>query len=168
MILADAGNFGLSYVLEWIAFVFVVVFIWRYVAPPLNRAMSAKREQIRSQLAERDELAAAAEALIAERRTQLESARAEAREIVEQAHRSAAALVQDGRRRAEEERARIVARAGAEIDAANSRARAEVIAEVGSLVVDAAEQIVVAELDETNQRRLIDEAIAATESEVSA
>lgn len=168
MILADAGNFGLSYVLEWIAFVFVVVFIWRYVAPWLNRQMNAKREQIRSQLAERDELAAAAEALIAERRTQLESARAEAREIVEQAHRSAAALVQDGRRRAEEERARIVARAGAEIDAANSRARAEVIAEVGSLVVDAAEQIVVAELDETNQRRLIDEAIAATESEVSA
>ncbi|HVB06276.1 MAG TPA: F0F1 ATP synthase subunit B [Acidimicrobiales bacterium] len=161
---AATGNFGLSYLLEWVALIFVALFIKRYVAPFLGAQMSAKREQIRGQLAEREEAAAAAAALIAARRAELEAARAEAEGIVRLARDSAASLVEEGRARAAEERERLVRRATAEIEAAHSRVRAEVIAELGSIVVDAAERVVTAELDDANQRRLIAEAISATEA----
>jgi F-type H+-transporting ATPase subunit b len=164
--LAAAGNFGLSYLLEWIALAFVVAFIWRYVAPPLRKAMDAKRQQIGASLSEGDRAQTEAEALVTERRAALESAKAEAAAILAQAQQSAAAMLAEGGRRAEEERDRIISRAAAEIDGARIRLRAEVISEVGALVVAAAEQVVAAELDAANQHRLIGEAIEATEQEV--
>ncbi len=55
-----------------------------------------------------------------------------------------------------------MARASLEIEAARNRVRAEVISELGAIVVDAAERVVSAELDDASQRRLIAEAISAT------
>jgi F-type H+-transporting ATPase subunit b len=160
--LAATDNFGLSYLLEWIGLAICALVIWRYVWPPLRRLMNDQRERIQTELSAGEEAKSQAEALVAERRAALEQARGEAAGIVEQARRSAEGIVEDGRRRAEEERARTVGRAELEITAARARVRAEVISEVGRVVVAAAESVVEAELDDADQRRLIDGAIDAT------
>ncbi len=164
MVLASA-NFGESYILEVVGLVLVVVFIVRRVAPPLAKLMNDKQASIRSQLAAGDEARAAAEQVVAKRAAELEVARQEAATILDQARVSAGQLVDDGRRRAEDEYQRLVTRASTELDLARSRAREEVMAHIASLVVAAAEAVVESELDSATHHHLIDEAIAAAESE---
>ena len=164
MILASA-DFGLSFFVELAGLIILGALIYRYIWPHLKRRMNAQLELIRSQFAAGDEAKAEAERLVQERRQALDAARNEAGEIVGQARRSARFLIEDGARRAEEEYGRIVARIAAEIDSARSRARQEVLSELGAVVVSATEIVVRAELDQAGHRRLIDEAIAATETD---
>ncbi|HUY30817.1 MAG TPA: F0F1 ATP synthase subunit B [Acidimicrobiales bacterium] len=165
MLLASA-NFGLSYILEVVGLAFVVAFVVRKVVPPLRAAMNRQEAAIRAQLAAGDEARAAAERLVASRRADLERARAEAETIVAQARESAEQLASDGQRRAEEERARLVARAAVEVELARAQARDEVTSRVAALVIVAAEAVVEAELDGEMHHHLIAQAIAAAESEV--
>ncbi|HUZ19708.1 MAG TPA: F0F1 ATP synthase subunit B [Acidimicrobiales bacterium] len=166
-VLASSDNFGESFVLEWIALIFVAVFIWRYVVPFLSGRMAAKREQIRASLEAGEEAAAAAARAVAEAQDALASSQREAEAIVAQAHRSAEQLVADGRRRAEEDYERILARTESEVRMAMARVRGEVAAEVSAMVIAAAERVVEAELDVSSHHRLIDEAIAAAETETT-
>lgn len=164
-VLAATDNFGLSYVLELVGLLLVVVFVVRRVVPPLRSAMNRQEEAIRTQLAAGDEARAASKRLVEARRAELERARTEAEAIVAQARESAAQLVEDGRRRADDERARLVARAAVEVELARTQARDEVTARIASLVVSAAEAVVGAELDGPTHHHLIAQAIAAAESE---
>ena len=164
-VLASA-NFGESYVLEVVGLVLAVLVVVRWVVPPLRRAMAAQLESVRSQLAAGDDAREAAARLVAERRDELARAKAEAAALVEQARESAAQVLADGRRRGEEEHDRLVARAGIEATLARSRARDAVARKIAALVVEAAELVVAAELDDTIHHHLIAEAIEAAEAEV--
>lgn len=164
MILAASGNFGISFLLEILGIVIVAALIWRYIAPPLNKVMAKKLESIKGQLAAGAEARAESEHLVEERKNALAAATVEAGQIVEQAKRSADFLLSDGVRRAEEEYGRIIGRIEHEVEAARSRARQEVLNELGAVVVAATEVVVRAELDGTSHHRLINEAITATES----
>ena len=164
-IAASTANFGLSFLLEIVGIIIVGALIWRYIAPPLNRMMSRKLESIKGQLSAGDEARAEAVRVVGEHQAALESAKLESVQIIQQAKRSAEFLVNDGVRRAEEEYGRIVSRIEHEINAARSRARQEVLTDLGAVVVVATEVVVRAELDEISHHRLIGEAIAATESE---
>lgn len=163
--LAAVNNFGASFYEEIGALVIVALFIWRKVAPPLRKAMNARAESIRAQLAAGDDARRATEELLAQRRAELEQAKAEAVSIVEQARRSAVALVAEGEQRAESERQRLIARATAEIDQQSARARDEVAAHIAALVVAGAQRVVESELDQGLHHRLIGETIAAAETE---
>ncbi len=160
-----SANFGESFLLEVVALVLVIAFIVRKVVPPLRKAMDHRAETIRGQLAAGDEARAAAAALVESRRAALEAAKSEAAAIVDQARQSAAQIVADGSRRAESEAERLAQRAGTEVLLAHSRVRQEVATEVGALVLELTERVVVAELDEVKHHRLIAEAISAAESE---
>ncbi len=162
---ATSSNFGISFLLEIVGIVIVGGLIWRYIAPPLNKMMVRKLDSIKGQLQAGDEARAEGLRIVGDHRSALEAARLEAQQIVAQARKSAEFLVNDGVRRAEEEYGRIVSRIEHEIEAARGRARQEVLAELGAVVVVATEVVVRAELDGTNHHRLIGEAIAATESE---
>lgn len=165
MIIASAGNFGISFLLELLGLVIVAFLIWKYVAPPLNRVMAKRLETIRAQLAAGDEARAEAARLVQERKDALAKATEEAAQIVERAKKSAELLVEDGARRADEEHDRIVGRIDYEIEAARSRAREEILSELGAVVVFATEAVIRAELTEPIHHQLIDEAIAATETQ---
>ncbi len=164
MILASS-NFGISYALEWVAIVLFVAFIWRFVAPPLRRAMNRQTDAIREQLTAGERIREEAEQLLTARKAALERARAEAESIVAQAQRNSEGLLAQGRERADEEYQRALVRAASAIDLARAQIREEILEEVGSAIVSAAARVVAAELDEPVHRRLIAEAIAAAESE---
>jgi len=163
---ASADNFGESYILEVVALVFIVAFVWRkFPVPWLRTAMQAQREKIGSQLAAGEEARAAAERIVAQRRADVEAAQQEALLITQQATTSAAQLIEDGRRRGEDEYARLVARAATEIELARARARDDVTTRIAQIVIAAAESVVEAELDGPLHHQLIDEAIGAAEVE---
>jgi F-type H+-transporting ATPase subunit b len=162
---SGSNNFGLSYVLELVGIAITVALIWKYIAPPLGRAMNRRLDSIRGQLAAGETARAEGLKIVEQRTAELKAAEQEAKALIEQAKHSAELLVLEGQRRAEEERSRIVARTAVEIAAARARARHEVLADLGLVIVAATEVVVRAELNDASHHRLIDEAIAATESE---
>jgi len=167
MIVAMADNFGLSFILEVVGLVVVVTFvIKKFPGPLVAKMMNDKLAEIRAQLSAGEEAKAAALALIAQRSRSLEAAKVEAREIVEQARSGAELVAAESDRQADEEYDRIVRRAAGAIDAAHGAVRAEIMGQIGRLVLSATTDVVEAELDATTQHRLIDEAIAETEAEV--
>jgi F-type H+-transporting ATPase subunit b len=155
-----------TFVLELIAFLIVLGVIWRFILPPLKKVMNEREQHIASAIHEAEQARSDAATLLEERRALLEQARAEARGIVEQANRLADQLRDEGRSLGQEEYHRLVANAETEIQLERQRARDEVIAQLGSLVISAAERVVGAELDLDRHRALIDEVIASTEAAV--
>jgi ATP synthase F0 subunit b len=166
MIVATADNFGLTFVLEVVGLIAVVTFVLRkFPGPLVAKMMNDKLADIRAQLSAGDEAKKAGAAFVEERTAALEAAKREAIGIIEQARHGAELVAIDGERQAEEEYDRVVRRAAAAIDAARAAVRAEIMRQVGTLVVSATTDVVEAELDSASQHRLIAEAIAATEAE---
>ncbi len=155
---------GFTFVLELIAFLLVLGFIAKYVLPPLRKAMNDRAEQIRNSIQAAEDAKHEAEDLAAKRRELLEGARQEARAIIDQANEIAEQLKDEGRQRGIEEHARLVASAQSEIDLERDRARSEVMGQLGSLVLEAAERVIGAGLDDERHRALVEEAISAAEA----
>lgn len=153
-----------TFSLELLAFVLVLAFIVRYVVPPLRRAMGARESQIRNSIEAAEQAQADAEHLVDERRDSLEAAEDEARAIVEQANEIADQIRSEGTRRANEEYERLVRAANAEIQLQRRRATDEVLADVGAVVLEAAERVIAAGLDDEQRRSLVDETIRAAET----
>ena len=153
-----------TFIFELVAFLLVIAFVAKVVVPPLNRVMTERAEHIRSSIESAEAARHDADELASRRRELLEAARVEARAIVEQANEIAEQLKEEGRRRGTEERERLVASAQAEIDQERERARAEIMSDIGSLVLEAAERVIGAALDDERHRALVDEAIAAAQA----
>jgi F-type H+-transporting ATPase subunit b len=155
---------GFTFVLELIAFLLVLGFIAKYVLPWLRRAMNEREAQIRNSIESAEQAKADAERMAKERRELLEAARQEARGIVDQASQIAEQLREEGRQRGQEEYDRLLAAAQSEIELQRQRARDEVMADVGTLVLQAAERVIGAGLDDERHRALVDEAISAAQA----
>ena len=150
-----------TFIVEIIAFLIVLAVVGRYVLPYLNTALSERAERIRGELeaasAAKEDAAAADE----ERRSALEGARQQAREIVAQAHHTAEQVLNEAQARGQAEHERILAAADAEVRLARQRAVEEAASRLGELVLDVVERIVGREVDAESHRDLIDEAVAA-------
>lgn len=153
-------------IVEIIAFLIVLFVVWKYVLPPLNRALEQRQNEIRASLEAADAARAEADATAAQRQQILDEARQQAREAVAQANATAERLRQDATERAQQEHDRIVASADADIALARQRAVDEVSAQVGALVLAVARQVIGREVDATAHRALIDEAVAALRTSV--
>jgi F-type H+-transporting ATPase subunit b len=169
---ASSDNFGLSFLLELIALVPVIMavrHVWQKgvgnFLPSIRDSIARRRELISEELAAGERARAHSAELVAAAKNALEDAKIEAEHIVDQARRAAAALVAEGESAAEQEYARAISRAEDEISASRNRLRAELTAETGEIVVAAAERVVQAVLDDDRHHRLIGEAISATEAE---
>ena len=165
--LFGASDFSTAYGLEWVGLALVAVVFWRYIRPPLSRAMEAQAERIRVSLETGKEAALEAEKLVERERVALEDARREVAALAEQSRHGAERLLEEGRRRAEEEHARVVARAETEIALERARIEEEIEAELSAIVLRYVAQVVEAELDEAAQHRLFAEVIEAAEAEAS-
>ncbi|MHB1517973.1 MAG: F0F1 ATP synthase subunit B [Acidimicrobiales bacterium] len=154
-----------TFIVVLLAFLLVVGFIAKYVVPPLNAELAKRQDQIRGELEAADRAKADAEEADAERRTLLEAARAQARQIVDQASTTADQTVTAAQIRAQAEYDRIVQSADAEVTVARQAAVEEVTTKVGEIVLAAAERVLGREIQASDHRDLIDEAIAAVRVE---
>jgi F-type H+-transporting ATPase subunit b len=143
-----------------VTFVIVLIVLRKYAYGPLQQMIDARRQAIVADLDAAESARTEAQETLAEYRQQLAEARKEAGKIVEDARR-----VGDERRAAavaelEAEKNRLMRQTQDEIRAETRQALNAIKTQVADLAVAATEKVVRARLDEAEQRRLIDEALA--------
>jgi F-type H+-transporting ATPase subunit b len=160
--LVDAGllDLSLSFVVEVIAFLAMILILGRWVYPLVMAAAEGRQRQISEQLEAAERSRQDAEQRLKDAEARLQEARGQAAEIIEGGRRSGDQLRGDLRGRAEEEARRIVENAQRDIEAERQKAVDSVRGEVANLVVAATEKVVGQTLDEQRHRLLIEQAIA--------
>lgn len=145
----------------WGTLSFLILFavMAKYAYPALKKAMDARSEKIQGDLDAADSARSEAESLRAGYDAKLAEAQAEAARIIEAARADAEQVRQDRIAAIEPEIAEKRAQAEADIEAAKDRALADLRAQVTSLAVGAAEQVVRSSLDEAAYARLVDDYI---------
>jgi F-type H+-transporting ATPase subunit b len=154
-----------TFFVELATFVAILVFAWKKILPPLNRAMEARQEKIRVSLELADQARAEAAAAGDERQQVLAQARDQAREIVAAAQATADQVKAEAAGRGQAEYDRIVGSAAIEVDTARQRAIDEASARIGEIVFDLVAKIVGREVDQSAHEDLIREAVAALNAE---
>ena len=164
---ADAGGKASNPILPvwneiiWGGAAFAILFIVmaKFAYPAIQKVMDARSEKIQSDLDAADSARSDAESLRGEYDAKLAEAQAEAARIIEAARSDAEQVRQDRIAAIEPEIAEKRAQAEADIEAAKDRALADLRAQVTSLAVGAAEQVVRSSLDEAAYARLVDDYI---------
>lgn len=163
-----AQNFLLpngTFIAEVFAFLIVLLVLWRYVLPPLNKAMTDRQETIRRSLKDAEDARSEARETLARYRADLAQAREEALGIVEEAKRQGERSRQQIVARAEEEARGLVERARRDAGLERANAVLSLRREMGTLAVDLAGRIIGDGLDSDRQMRLVDRYIQDLETE---
>src|ERR687894_192209 len=140
---------------EVITFFILLFLLVRYVYPPIREQIQERQSQIERAIDE------------AEYRRQIEEARGEGRQILEDARKQAEAQRERIKREAREEGDRIIQRAREEIDRERESALREVRHEVADMVVLASEQVIGRSIDRDEHERLISQALDDLEAEMA-
>ena len=152
-------NFGLMF---WtlVTFVIVLVVLKKYAFGPIQDAIDARRTAIEADIDAAQSAREEAQSALAEYRQALAESRKEATKILDDARR----VSEEQRKKAiaelEAEKTRLLERAKDEIDAETRNSLQTIKAQLAELTVATAEKVVRTRLDEEEQRRLIDEALA--------
>jgi F-type H+-transporting ATPase subunit b len=156
-----------TFVVE-LAVVLVILFlVTKYILPPLNAAMEARQEKIRTALEAADKARAEAAAADDARAQVLNDAREQARQIVAAAQATSDQLKAESGGRAQAEYDRIVANAATEVATARQRAIDDASARIGDVVFDLVNKIVGREVDQSAHQDLVREAVTALNAEAA-
>jgi F-type H+-transporting ATPase subunit b len=154
-----------TFFVELLVVAIILFLMTKYILPPLNKALEARQEKIRSALAAADAARAEAAAADDERDKVLAQARDQARAIVAGAQETSDQLKAEAAGRAQVEYDRIVATAQGEVAAARQHAIDEASARIGEIVFDLVSKIVEREVDQSTHDDLVREAVAALNAE---
>jgi F-type H+-transporting ATPase subunit b len=143
-----------------VSFLVLVVLMWKFAFPSVQKAMQARTDKIRNNLDEADKVRTEAQGILEEYQRQLTDARGEANRIIEEARQAADQLRQDMVRRADEEVAELRRRSIEDLKASQDRVMGQLQLQVRDLAIDLAEKVVGANLDRTRNLALVDQLIA--------
>ena len=139
----------------WTLIAFAITFfvLRRYAFGPIQKLIDERRERIRQSVEEAPGLLEEHKALIGQARSEAESILAEARKIADAQQQRMRQETEDDRQRRLEETER-------QIEQAKVQALTELKQAVAELSLEAAAKITRKSLDDADQKRLIDEALA--------
>jgi F-type H+-transporting ATPase subunit b len=155
----------------WTLLVFVVTMILlaRLAFPRISEALERRQRQIEESIDTAQRTREEADQLLAEYRARLREAREQADEIVQRARQTAEAHEREAKEEGHEIVAEASQKAQRDIEAATKRALDDIRREVADLTILATEKVTRKALDEADQRRLVEEALAELDfSEISA
>ena len=132
----------------------------KYAFGPIQNLIDARRHRIEQAIEEADNARAEARNLLEEHKKLIGQAKSEAEEILSEARRVGDAQRERVREETEEDRQRRLEETRRQIDQATVQALGQIREEVGKLSLLAAEKITRKSLNEADQKRLIDEALA--------
>lgn len=174
MFLAEAAspnliniNYGLM-VWTLVCFVVVLVVLKKYAYGPIQDMLDERRKLIAADLDTAESARVEAQQTLDEYRAQLAEARKEAGRIVEDARKAMEEQRKSDLATIEADKERQLARAREEIAAETRHSLATIKQQVAELTIAATEKIVRSKLDEAEQRRLIDAALADVDFEAFA
>jgi F-type H+-transporting ATPase subunit b len=147
---------NLTLVAQAITFVAFIVFCVKFVWPPLLQAIEERRKTIADGLAAAEKGSKSLDEAKVQIAGLLDDARGQARQILDQAQARANAMVEEARAGADQERARIIQSAQAEVEQQINRARDELRAQVAAIAVAGAEKILGREIDAGKHQDLLD------------
>jgi F-type H+-transporting ATPase subunit b len=145
----------------WTLLVFgaTMVLLGKLAFPRISEALERRQRVIEDSLDTAERTRAEAEQLLAEYRERLKEARAQAEEIIQRARQTAEAREHEAKERGHELVAEASKRAQRDIEAATKRALDEVRKEVVELTILATEKVTRKALDDSDQKRLVEEAL---------
>ena len=163
--LASKGSFLISPnvgIMIWTIVVFAIsLFILRRtVFPLIGKVLDERGEKIEGDIDQAEELRKQAEEVLDEYRERLKEARAQSEEIVQRARQTSEAHEKEAKEQGKELLAEAAQRAQREIETATQRALDELRREVADLTIMATEKVTRKTLDQADQRRLVEEALA--------
>ena len=145
-------------------FLLLLFILQRFAYKPLLKVMDDRSKRIRNDLDDARRLREESERDRETYRQQLGRARDEARSILEEANNVAARIREQALIDAEGQNAQLLARARDEIAREKETAIAELRREVADLAIMAATHVVGRSLDDTDRRRLVDEALTEVQA----
>jgi F-type H+-transporting ATPase subunit b len=143
-----------------VCFAIVVFVLKRYAFGPVQAMIDERRKRIRDAITEADRAREEARKLLEEHRALIGQARTEAEEILSEARKIADSQRDRLREEIEADRQRRLEETQRQIDQATAAALGEIRREVASLSLLAAEKITRKTLTDSDQKRLIDEALS--------
>lgn len=148
-------NLNVTMFAQGLAFFLFILFVMKFVWPPLLRAIEARQKQIAEGLAAAERGKQDLELAAKRSAEELQRARAQAGDIIAQAEKRGAAVVEEAKAAAKSEAERIVASAKAEIEQEVFRAKESLRAQVAVLAVTGAEKILKREVDAKAHAQLL-------------
>jgi len=140
-------NLTLTMVAQALAFILFIVFVMKFVWPPLLRAIEARQKQIADGLAEAERGRSSLADAQKQTEVLLREARARAQEIVVAAEKAASQRIEESKSQAKSEGERLVAAAKSSIDQEVQSAKQQLREQVAALAVSGAEKILRREVD---------------------
>lgn len=164
---SGGGNFlvpNATFIAEVIAFGIILFVVYRYVVPPVQKAMRERQELVRAQIEESRQAREQLERAESEYQRALGEARSEAAKIRDGARADADRLREQLRTQAEEEAARIRQRSEEQLATQRQQVVNELRAEIGRLAVTLAGRVVGESLeDDARRQRTVDRFLAELE-----
>src|SRR5438445_13605834 len=162
--IASKGSFLISTnvgIMIWTIVVFVIslLILRRWVFPRIGEALDKRAKKIDGDIDAAAELRKEADKVLDEYRERLKEARAQSDEIVQRARQTAEAHEQEAKEQARQVAAEAARRAERDIEAATERAIDGIRREVADLTIMATERVTRKTLDDSDQRRLVQEAM---------
>ena len=163
--LASSGSFLISPnvgLMIWTIVVFVIslLILRRWVFPQIGKVLDGRRQAIEGDIDAAEHTRQEADKILAEYRERLKEARAQSEEILQRARQTAESHEHEARDQGQEILAEAAKRAERDIDAATKRALDDIRREVADLTIMATEKVTRKTLDDSDQRRLVEDALS--------
>lgn len=150
-----------------IAFVVLLVVLWKWAWKPILAALNARQEHIEKQVTDAEQTRKEAEHVLAEYRKKLEDADSEGKAIiasgVNKAQQEAKEIIAGAREKTEA----IRLKAEADIERARNQAGAELFDQAGEMVLRLGQEILGRVITDEDNQKLIDEAVVRLKQEES-
>ena len=153
-------NINLTLIGQSITFIFFVMFVMKFVWPPLVAALDERKKTIADGLAAAEKGKHDGE--LAKQRVldTLKDAKTQAQDIINLAEKRASEIVEESKDNAKAEGERIIAAANAELEQEVNRAREQLRGQVVSLAVSGASKVLKREIDEKANEDLLKDLVA--------
>jgi F-type H+-transporting ATPase subunit b len=149
-------------VMIWTLIIFgiTLIILWKVAFPRIAEALDKRQRMIEDSIDSAEKVKRDADELLREYRERLSDARGQADEIVARARRTAEAAENETISEARAKREEMMEQTRRDIEAETRRAIQQIRAEVADLTVLATEKVTRKSLDSSDQKRLVDEALA--------
>jgi len=142
-----------------IVFILLIVVLWRFVLKPVNKVIVKRQEEIQDAVNIADKQRQEAQEFIEGQKLQLEAAKKEARQIIEDSKTAARTIKEEIEEKANEKSRTILDSALEEIRAERDRSVVAVKNQIVEIAMDATERIIGKSLSEEEHKKLIEESL---------
>lgn len=163
------GILKLDWTIIWAIVNILILFVLMRIVlfKPVNKLMEERTASIRSDIEEAEKSRKEAEAIKAECASAVEDAKAEAKEIIERAKEEAASEKEEILRQSHAEAAQIIEEANQTIENERKKSMQQAQTQIADLAIAAASKIMGENMDDSRNRKLVDDFLAGEEADKS-